>query len=198
VIVGIKDLLTKFGFAPVKVLAAAKEDREETCGPRWSSSAQGPAGIDAVASPAQGRCRQPGANTDAPICHWLKDVQMREVERSQAFAELFEIFDVDARPFVSLMRTLRRRRHWLFLRYARRPTCARSQPRVGARRSQCGSSYRVRNPSGFCGMSNVSKSDFAFTVAAARLSATIEIRSSRARNPQPRSEAARCRHERDR
>ena len=36
----------------------------------------------------------------------------------------------------------------------------------------------MRNPSGFCGMSSVSKSDFAFTVAASRLSATIEIRSS--------------------
>src|SRR3984893_19131719 len=36
----------------------------------------------------------------------------------------------------------------------------------------------MRNPSGFCGMSSVSKSDFAFTVAALRLSATIEIRSN--------------------
>ncbi len=36
----------------------------------------------------------------------------------------------------------------------------------------------MRNPSGFCGMSSVSKSDFAFTVAASRLSAPIEIRSN--------------------
>src|ERR1700730_6586589 len=35
----------------------------------------------------------------------------------------------------------------------------------------------MRNPSGFCGMSTVSKSNFAFTVAASRLSATTKIRS---------------------
>jgi hypothetical protein len=34
------------------------------------------------------------------------------------------------------------------------------------------------NPSGFCGTSSVSKSDFAFTVAASRSSATTEIRSN--------------------
>jgi hypothetical protein len=36
----------------------------------------------------------------------------------------------------------------------------------------------MRNPSGFCGMSSVSKSDFAFTVAVSISSATIEIRSN--------------------
>ena len=36
----------------------------------------------------------------------------------------------------------------------------------------------MRNPSGFCGMSSVSKSDFALTVAVSRFSATIEIRSN--------------------
>jgi hypothetical protein len=36
----------------------------------------------------------------------------------------------------------------------------------------------MRNPSGFCGMSSVSKSDFAFTVAASTLSATTKIRSA--------------------
>src|ERR1700720_747065 len=36
----------------------------------------------------------------------------------------------------------------------------------------------MRNPSGFCGMPSVSKSDFAFTVAASRLSANIEMRSN--------------------
>ena len=36
----------------------------------------------------------------------------------------------------------------------------------------------MRNPSGICGVSSMSKSDFAFTVAVLRLSATIEIRSS--------------------
>jgi hypothetical protein len=35
----------------------------------------------------------------------------------------------------------------------------------------------MHNPSGFCGMSSVSKSDLAFTIAASRLSATIEMRS---------------------
>jgi hypothetical protein len=36
----------------------------------------------------------------------------------------------------------------------------------------------MRNPSGFWGISSMSKSDFAFTVAAARLSTPIEIRSN--------------------
>src|ERR1700724_3416228 len=35
----------------------------------------------------------------------------------------------------------------------------------------------MRNPSGFYGMSSVSKSDLAFSIAASRLSATIEMRS---------------------
>jgi hypothetical protein len=36
----------------------------------------------------------------------------------------------------------------------------------------------MRKPSGFCGISGVSKSDFAFTVVPSGLSATIEIRSN--------------------
>ena len=36
----------------------------------------------------------------------------------------------------------------------------------------------MRYPSGFCGMSSVSKSDCALTVAVSRVSATIEIRSN--------------------